>query len=328
MAEGLRYRRMDTRAIPPADRFDYWRAVVAPLKLEPVERPPRDFRVSAESLRLGGDVGVIEMDRGPATIRWPRETGLAQGRMRLVMLAAAPGAVGHWYGRDVPLTRGTAALLGPTDGWWRVPVSMRGIEVDLPRAAVPVADTGLAQINAGRRLVTDPVYTSLVRPALAGMAGRLGHLATTRLDGLAEVWTSLITMLTASASGNGAAEADLAAARRVQARKFIAAHLADPDLGPDTVAAALHISRRSLYSALDTDQDGIAAQIRQSRLAAARAILADPANRQPIADIAAQVGLISPAHFSRLFRRHYGHSPRELRTRPDQHRPNSGHPQP
>jgi AraC-like DNA-binding protein len=328
MAEGPQYRRMDTRAIPPADRFDYWRAVVAPLTLEPAERPPRDFRVSAESLRVGGDVGVIEMDRGPATTRWLRETGLAQGRLRLVVLAAAPGAVGHWYGHDVPLARGTAALLGPTDGWWRVPVSMRGIEVDLPRAAVPVSDTGLAQINTGQRLATDPVYTSLVRPALVGMAGHLAQLAATRLEGLAEVWASMVTMLAASTTGNGAAAADLAPARRVQARQFITTHLADPGLGPDTVAAALHISRRSLYAALGTDQGGIAAQIRQARLAVAWAILADPTDRRPIADIAAQVGLTSPAHFSRLFHRQYGHSPRELRAHPDRRRPDRREPQP
>ena len=62
----------------------------------------------------------------------------------------------------------------------------------------------------------------------------------------------------------------------MQARKFIAAHLADPGLGPDTVAAALRLSRRSLYAALGTDEGGVAAQIRRARLAAARAILADP----------------------------------------------------
>ena len=211
MADGLRYRHIDTGAIPPADRFDYWRAMVAPLKLEPANRIPRDFRVSAESLS-DGNAGVIEMDRGPATASWSREVGLAQGRLRLVVLAAADGAAAHWYGRDVPLTGGAAVLLGATDGWWRVPVRMRGIEVDLPRAAVPVSDTELAAINARRRLAADPVYGSLVRPALVGMAGHLEQLAATRLDGLAEVWTSLITMLIGSVSGNGAGNAELAPA--------------------------------------------------------------------------------------------------------------------
>ena len=251
---------------------------------------------------------------------------VAQDRLRLVVLGPAERAVAHWYGRDVPLTRGAAVLLGPTDGWWRVPVSMHGIEVDLPRMAVPVSDIKLAEINAGQRLSTDPVYTSLVWPVLVGMSGHLKRLSTTPLDGLAAVWTSLLTMLVASVSGNGAEETELALARRVQARKFIAAHLADPDLGPDTVAAALHISRRSLYAALGTDDGGVAAQIRLAWLAAARAILADPTDRRPIADVAAQVGLTNPAHFSRLFRRQYGRSPRELRARPGRQRRDGRHP--
>jgi len=320
MADGLRYRRIDTQMIPPADRFDYWRAMVAPLQLEPASRIPREFRVSAETLSLGGDIGVIEMDRGPATARWSREVGLAQGRLRLVVLGPADGAAAHWYGRDVPLTRGAAALLGATGGWWRVPTRLRGIEVDLPRAAVPVSDAELANLNAGRQLAADPVYTSLVRPALIGMVGHLEQLAATRLDGLAAVWTSLVTLLVASASKTGAGEAELAPARRLQASRFIAAHLADPGLGPETVAAGLHISRRTLYAALGTD-DGIAAQIRRARLAAAQALLTDPADTRPIADIAAQVGLTSPAHFSRLFRRQYGQSPRELRAHPGHHNP-------
>jgi AraC-like DNA-binding protein len=313
MAERLRYRRIDTRTIPPADRFDYWRTIVAPLTLEPVGRVPGEFQVAAESLRLGHDVGVIEMDRGPATTRWSREAALAQDRLRLVVLRPALGAAARWYGRDVPLTRGAAALLGATDGWSLAPTGLCGIQVDLPRAAVPVTDTELARLNAGRRLAADPVYTSLVRPALTGMVGHLGQLAATRADGLAAVWTSLITMLVASVSGTGAGQAELAPARRVQAARFIAAHLADPGLGPDMVAKALHISRRSLYVALGTDDGGVAAQIRTARLAAARASLADPADKRPIADVAAQVGLTRPAHFSRLFRRQYGQSPRELR---------------
>ena len=313
MAEGLQYRRLDTRAVPSADRFDYWRTLVAPLRLEPVGRLPRDFQVAAESLRVGDDVRLIEMHRGPATARWSRESALAQDRLRLVVFRPADGAAARWYGRDVPLTRGAAALLGATDGWWWTPARLCGIQVDLPRAAVPVSDTELARLNAGRRLVADPVYTTLVRPALTGVAGHLGQLADARLDGLAAVWTSLITMLVASVSGTGAGPAELAPARRVQAARYIAAHLADPGLGPDAVAAALHISRRTLYAALGTDDAGVAAQIRTARLAAARAILADPADQRPIADVAAQVGLTRPAHFSRLFRRQYGQSPRELR---------------
>ena len=44
-------------------------------------------------------------------------------------------------------------------------------------------------------------------------------------------------------------------------------------------------------------------------------ILRDPANTQPIADIAARVGIPSAAQFSRMFHHHYGRIPRDLRPR-------------
>ena len=50
MADGVRYRRMDTRAIPPADRFEYWRALVAPLTLEPVERTPSGWERKVQAV--------------------------------------------------------------------------------------------------------------------------------------------------------------------------------------------------------------------------------------------------------------------------------------
>lgn len=313
--ERVRYRRTDSRTVPAAERFEYWRAEIAPLKLEPIGRNVRDFRVQEESLTIGADIGIIEMTHGPATTSWGREVGIAQNRLRLIVLGPAPGAAAHWYGRDVPLDHGAVALLGATDGGWRVPANMRGIQVDLPRAKIPISDTQLAELpNA--RLAGDPVFTTLVRPTLTATAGNLAKLARfQQLDRLADVWTSLMTMLIASAADTDAGEQELGPARRLHATTYIAAHLADPDLTPATVAAALHISRRTLYNSLDAGANGIAAQIRTARLAAARTKLVDQTNHDTIADIAAQVGLTNPAHFSRAFHREYGDSPRELRHR-------------
>jgi AraC-like DNA-binding protein len=111
---------------------------------------------------------------------------------------------------------------------------------------------------------------------------------------------------------------DVALARRTQAERYILAHLSDPRLSPSAVAAALHISRRSLYASAFPDGQGIATYIRRKRLRRARALLLDQARPLPVAQIAATVGLPDPAHFSRLFRAEYGRSPRNLRSHPDQ----------
>ncbi|MGH3410980.1 MAG: helix-turn-helix domain-containing protein [Streptosporangiaceae bacterium] len=316
MPEVAAYVRVDTAGIAPGERFDYWRGMVAPLRLEPVDASLRDFRASAEFLRAGG-VGVIEMNRGPAIASWGRETVEAQDRLRLVVLGAAEAAAAHWYGLDVSLARGGVALLGATDGGWRAPAGMRGIAVDLPRAAVAVSDAELDRINTARLLRANPVFTSLIRPALAGMAGHLEVLAGTAPCDFAAVWTSLITMLVRSLTDQDPGGPDVTLARRVEAERFIRAHLSDPRLSPGAVAAALHISRRSLYASFPEGQ-GIAAYIRRQRLQRARAMLADQQARPlPVAQVGAQVGMPDPAHFSRLFRAEYGRSPRDVRAHPN-----------
>jgi hypothetical protein len=88
-----------------------------------------------------------------------------------------------------------------------------------------------------------------------------------------------------------------------------ARQLADPDLSPTTIADALHVSRSTLYATLPPNAEGIAAEIRRQRLQRAHTILSNPVNTQPIADIAAAVGIPSAAHFRR-------HLPSRVRPHP------------
>lgn len=301
--------------VPPRERFDYWRtwcaeAMPVPVRLDPVEAPPPDYRASTDILSAG-DLDFVEAHYGPAAARWRGRA--ARDRLHLVITARSPGGAGGCNDASMPLSRGYAALLGRTDGWWRAPEGLRRMQLSLPRAAVSVSDSELERITEREALVTDPVYTGLVRPALIGMAGHLAELADADADELAAVWTALLAMLVRSLTGADLAGADLALARRLAAQRYIRRHLADPGLSPDTVAAALRISRRSLYACFPSDH-GIASEIRRLRLSRARALLQDPGQTGPISAIAAQVGLPNGAHFSRLFRAAYGQSPRDTRT--------------
>lgn len=96
-------------------------------------------------------------------------------------------------------------------------------------------------------------------------------------------------------------------------RRFVEANLSSPELGPEAVAAAVGVSRTRLY-ALFREQGGIAGYIRHRRLRGALAALvsADQQHRS-ILDIALAFGFSSNAVFTRLFREHYGVTPREVR---------------
>jgi AraC-like DNA-binding protein len=99
---------------------------------------------------------------------------------------------------------------------------------------------------------------------------------------------------------------------RIQA--FTESRLADPELSPDGIAAAHHISVRSLYKLFQAEDTTVAAWIRTRRLEHCRQDLVDPAlAERPIGAIAARWGFASPAQFNRAFRAEYDVTPGEYR---------------
>jgi AraC-like DNA-binding protein len=319
MTSGL-YQRFDTPGIAANDRFEYWRswysqAIDAPMRLEPVRGLARDFDASAGVLAVG-EVDIVEYRFGAAVGSWTHDAVEPSARLRLVLLAPAPGASGSWHRHELSLADGAAVLLGRTDGRWRAPHGLRGIQVNVPRDAIPVTDAQLDQFNDQRRLHQDRTFARLIRPALVGLAGHLDSLAGADLLDLGDIWISLLTMLTRSLAGTDTNGTDTAHARRLQAGRYIRARLADPGLSPSTIADALHVSRSTLYATLAPDGHGIAAEIRRQRLQRAHTMLRDPTNTQTIENIAAAVGIPSAAHFSRIFHDHYGLTPREVRVAP------------
>ncbi|MEV5151382.1 helix-turn-helix domain-containing protein [Streptomyces werraensis] len=99
-----------------------------------------------------------------------------------------------------------------------------------------------------------------------------------------------------------------------QIRAFILDNLCDPQLTPDAIAAAHHISLRYLHKLFQQEGQTVAGFIRERRLEQCRRDLANPRlAARPIHAIAARWGFTSPAHFSQAFRAAYGLSPRQYR---------------
>jgi len=95
---------------------------------------------------------------------------------------------------------------------------------------------------------------------------------------------------------------------------FIGRHLADPELSPNRIAAAHHMSLRSLHQLFHDQGLTVAGWIRQRRLEGCRRELADPALAQrPVAAVAARWGFADASAFSRAFRSAHGMPPGEFR---------------
>jgi AraC family transcriptional regulator, positive regulator of tynA and feaB len=102
--------------------------------------------------------------------------------------------------------------------------------------------------------------------------------------------------------------------RLVQIRKIIEDHLDDPELSAEKIATALHISPRYLRMVFAAEHETVSSYILRRRLEKCARHLVSPVWRgQTITDIALHCGFNSAAYFSRVFRSHFGVTPREYR---------------
>lgn len=102
------------------------------------------------------------------------------------------------------------------------------------------------------------------------------------------------------------------AARRSQVLAYMRAHLADPELDSNGIAAGLHLSRRTLFRLFEGTGESVMGQLRSLRLERARLMLRAHPDK-PISSIALELGFSGPVQFHRAFRTTAGMTPGEYR---------------
>ncbi|WP_031083348.1 helix-turn-helix domain-containing protein [Streptomyces sp. NRRL WC-3549] len=319
----------DTREVPAADRFDYWRELLGRTRASEMSSPyARDFRAEMRLMELG-PVTVWPTSVLPARYRQsPRRARRTDdGLYHLTLLLEGELTLEHSGGTD---TFGPLDLhlvddslpydLRPSDGGVGSPI--RGVGVDFPKALLPLAPRRLRQV-LGRGLPGHEGMGALLAGFLTGLEQQAGALRPTDAPRLGGVVLDLVSALLAQAVD---AESALPPENRSQVLlrqiyAFIRENLHDPELSPQTVAAAHHISLSQLHRVFEEHAQGetVAASIRSRRLERARRDLEDPALRgEPVHGIAARWGFPRASGFSRAFRAAYGLSPREHRLRAQQ----------
>jgi AraC-like DNA-binding protein len=99
-------------------------------------------------------------------------------------------------------------------------------------------------------------------------------------------------------------------------RTYVERQLGDPDLDVSKIAAAQHVSVRTLQRIFGAQEQTLTGWIRTRRIEHCRKDLENPSLAgRSVKSIAAEWGLLDPAHFSRLFKAAYGASPRDYRVK-------------
>ncbi|MFF1924246.1 helix-turn-helix domain-containing protein [Streptomyces sp. NPDC058221] len=206
----------------------------------------------------------------------------------------------------------STAVLGPTDLVLIDPVrpvrfassATTHVTLLIPRDSLRLGEDDAARL-AGERIRGDRGPGALVSSLVRDMARSLDGFRAHEADRSAAAVIELVSVMLSARLGDERPVADEILRTRIIG--FIEARLSDRDLTPAKVAAAHHVSVRRLHKLFQDQPLTVAALIRRRRLERCRADLARKGST--VAAVAAGWGFADPAHFNRLFKATYGHSP-------------------
>jgi AraC-like DNA-binding protein len=172
----------------------------------------------------------------------------------------------------------------------------------------------LAQRAAGRSMRTEGA-AAVALAALVSMRAEAERMAPQSQSGVADFVVSLLSQeLQFADSGNGAARRRVQEALLREAQQYVRQHLDRHDLSPDQIAAAIHVSRRTLYHAFELAGETPQAMVQRLRLERCRDVLSHVRVQAPsITQLALEFGFADPAYFTRVFRQRFGRTPSQYR---------------
>ncbi|MEU3460820.1 helix-turn-helix domain-containing protein [Streptomyces sp. NPDC006733] len=314
---------MDTLALPPAHRFDWW--------CETVSRGAAPTRISSD--HAADFVGRVEMlSAGPLeatsmsfpTLLSERTPALIKQSdpesYELTLIAGGEMSVAQAR-REAVLSAGEFVMWSSSQPYTgRVSSSAdaglsQGIVLHLRRNLLPFSEDRIRHLLATPMSASQGIGAILAHHlrTVFQEAPRLGEPESARLGAatLQLAYALLAQHLDAHASLEPEARGAVLLAR-IDA--FIDEHLADPHLSPHAVAAGHHVSVRTVHQLFRQREETVSATIRRRRLERCRYDLADPRlDHLPVHAVASRNGLEDPAGFSRSFRQAYGLPPAEYR---------------
>jgi AraC-like DNA-binding protein len=155
---------------------------------------------------------------------------------------------------------------------------------------------------------------SLVAHLLRGLAAQFDWYVPGNPARFAEHLVGLLILMCADAQIVRSAAESSADRLLARAKEYIEAHLAEPELTPDRIAAEHNISTRTLLRLFEAEGQTTSGWIRARRLEHCRLELIDgQRSGRSVSSIGARWGLWDAAHFSRLFKGEYGVSPKRYR---------------
>lgn len=277
-------------------------------------RPSPAFAASMRFNDLTQGVRMCDVSTAPISLqRTPHLLKSTPSDDVLLLMHLSGDGQARQEGRHLSIPPGSATLVDPASPYTvGSATAARQVSIMMPRAVLrglPVAAPELRARLISGNLVSLRALRSLALSVLEADE----QLDFEEADSLSSALLELAHVMFSKAIGERTPPAVGERALTTQATEYIHQHLADTELTPERVAAALHISVRQL-SNLMSGEESPAAYIRSSRLKAARRDLVSASSRaDSIADIGARWGFGDATTFTRAFLRQYGERPSDTR---------------
>jgi AraC-like DNA-binding protein len=143
---------------------------------------------------------------------------------------------------------------------------------------------------------------------------RFGSSEQTSAEGVGNTFIELFVLaLQSDDHAANSAQTSVQRAHLGRVERFVKQNIGNPSLSLDMIARACNISVRYLHTLFQGSGISAAQWIRDTRLEACRAQLAETHRKESISEIAYRWGFSDQAQFSRHFKARYGMTPREMR---------------
>lgn len=298
----------------PNDQFEIWRQTLLPL-FEVDYRGMHEgatFDASLRLIPLGDAVMSICGSQAQAFSRSMADVRTSGWDHIVIQNYTRGGFSGVCGDSPISVRAGDINILDLGNTLSTEASAFSNLTLVLPRARLPLANTHSVH---GAVLSRSDALAPVVAQHMAAIASHAGSLSELEMSACIE---ALCLMLSSSSLRDAEAGVRSAAGASLRSRvaSYIDQHLADPELDPDRIAGACHVSRASLYR-LFTPDGGVMAFIAGRRLDRAFDLLSHTSVSPPtIAQIGGMVGFVSETHFGRAFRQRFAMTPREARRLP------------
>jgi AraC-like DNA-binding protein len=328
MPDGGRRATLVGSGTPGPEQFERWRDAIGQFAMPIAVTSPyvREFTGSIEVANAGAVTTVLTKNRSVSVERTPAM--IRQGDPEtFYLIMNLRGAQGSCHGReeavlapgDMVLAHSSRPSRMEADPAYR---NQSGGLVVWEPGSIGIPDATLSRL-VGQRLSGDEPFGRLIFQYLRTLAASGASLEAADALRLSPVTLDLLSLMFARRLDMLASvppeRQDVA--RFIRIRAFILSRLGDPSLAPVDIAAAHHVSVRSLHRLFQAQAGtSVARWILEQRLERLRCDIVDAALRaRPVNMLATKWGFTDASHVSRAFKAAYGSGPAAYRARHEGH---------